>query len=297
MACLLWSHALHAEMVCMGATSAGHHLPPAGTAADEAEAVALEIKRLVEQEKVCSYGDVACLLRNFRCQGAKLYDPLQKALVAHKVPYTVSGTGWRSCSCAVPNALLCCCRGEARQCWAPACGGCVTLAQGAQSSAAPLHVMSCHAPGAMHDRLMPACACACSSLRPQHHTHPVQHTSVQLPHASCCSCCPWLQIVRGSDVLKSEVVRVLLAHLRTGISPHDDEAFEAASRGPPRRLGDAFWQGLREARDALLSTEGKVGGVCGLLFICGAGWVPYQDCSAAAGTVVLALATGRGVAS
>lgn len=75
-----------------------------------------------------------------------------------------------------------------------------------------------------------------------------------------CSCCSWLQIVRGSDVLNSEVVRGLLAHLRTGISPHDDEAFEAASRGPPRRLGDAFWQGLREAREALFSTEGKVRG-------------------------------------
>lgn len=67
-----------------------------------------------------------------------------------------------------------------------------------------------------------------------------------------------LQIVRGSDVLNSEVVKGLLAHLRTGISPHDDEAFQAASKAPPRRLGDAFWQGLREARDALFSTEGRV---------------------------------------
>lgn len=52
--------------------------------------MALEIKRLVEQEKACSYGDVACLLRNFRMKRYKLYDPLQKALVRHKVPYTVS---------------------------------------------------------------------------------------------------------------------------------------------------------------------------------------------------------------
>jgi hypothetical protein len=68
--------------------------------------------------------------------------------------------------------------------------------------------------------------------------------------------------VRGSDVLNSEVVRGLLAHLRAGISPHDDEAFEAASRGPPRRLGAAFWQNLREARDALYSTEARVRGRC-----------------------------------
>ncbi len=88
--------------------------------------------------------------------------------------------------------------------------------------------------------------------------------AAQPPALSTATPRPHLQVVKGTDVLNSEVVRALLAHLRLGLNPSDDEALEAASCAPPRRLGAAFWKGLREQRDALYARESRVGGWAGV---------------------------------